>query len=175
MKVQDFHIDFFPFWIKTSDFKFYIKKCCELGLRGNNCNYPHPAPCKKYIENPENGCRPECTNFHPDICKYSRKLRKCYNVNCYRIHLKGTIRKRSPQVQQHALSRPQTNQFQNPYCPANSTFENKPHKTTCSFNPPNSTRPSISSYTYSRNPILPYSHSLTTEVLTPKLPAILIT
>ena len=65
--------------------KFYIKKCCRHGLRSNNCYYPHPAPCKKYIENPENGCRPECTNFHPDICKYSRKLRKCYNANCYRI------------------------------------------------------------------------------------------
>ena len=31
--------------------KFYIKKCCKHGLRGNNCNYPHPAPCKKYIKN----------------------------------------------------------------------------------------------------------------------------
>ena len=69
--------------------KFYIKKCCRHGLRGNNCNYPHPVPRKKYIENPENGCRPECTNLHHDICKYSRKLTKCYNVNCYRIHLKG--------------------------------------------------------------------------------------
>ena len=42
--------------------KFYIKKCCKHGLRGNNCNYPHPAPCRKYIENTENGCRTECTN-----------------------------------------------------------------------------------------------------------------
>ena len=82
--------------------KFYIKKCCRQGLRDNNCNYPQPAPCKKYIENPENGCRPECTNFHPDICKYSRKLKKCYNVNCYRIHFKGTMCTKSIQVQQHA-------------------------------------------------------------------------
>ena len=50
--------------------KFYIKKCCKHGLRGHNCNYPHPAPCKKYIENPECRCGPECTNHHPDICKY---------------------------------------------------------------------------------------------------------
>ena len=102
--------------------KFYIKKCCKHGLRGSNCNYTHPAPCKKYIENPENGCRPECTNYHPDIRKYSRKLRKCYNVNCYRIDVKGTMLKRSPQVQQHALSRPQTTQFHNPYLPANSAL-----------------------------------------------------
>ena len=69
--------------------KFYIKKCCKHRLRGNNWNYPHHAPCKKYIENSENGCRLECTSYHPDICKYSMKLRKCYNVNCYRIHLNG--------------------------------------------------------------------------------------
>ena len=31
--------------------KFNIKKCCKHGLRGNNYNYPHPAPGKKYIEN----------------------------------------------------------------------------------------------------------------------------
>ena len=47
--------------------KFYIKKCCKHGLRGNNCNYAHPAPCKKYIENPECRCGPEWTNYHPDI------------------------------------------------------------------------------------------------------------
>ena len=78
---------------------------------------------QKIYGNPENGCRPECTNFHPDICKYSRKLRKCYNVNCYRIHLKGTMRTRSPQVQQHALSRPWTNQFHNAQCPATLPFK----------------------------------------------------
>ena len=105
----------------------------------------------------------QCTNYHLDTCKYSRKLRKCYKVNCYRIHLKGTMRTRSPQVQKHALSRPQTNQFHNPYRPANSAFENKSHKTTHSFNPHNSTRPDISSYTYSQNPIIPYSHSLTSS------------
>ena len=104
-------------------YKFYIKKCCKHGLRGNNCNYPHLAPCKKYIENLENGRRPERTNYHSDICKYSMKLRKCYYVNCYRIHLKGTIRKRSKQVQQHALSHLQTNQFQIHYHPANSAFK----------------------------------------------------
>ena len=57
--------------------KFDIKKFCKHGLKGNNSNYPHPTPYKKYIENPENGCKPECTNYHPDICKYSKKLRNC--------------------------------------------------------------------------------------------------
>ena len=62
--------------------KFYIKKCCKHGLRGNNCNCPHPAPCTNYIENPEHGYSPECTSYHPDIYKYSMELRKCYYVNC---------------------------------------------------------------------------------------------
>ena len=30
------------------------EKCCRHGLIGNKCNFPHPAPCKKYNENPEN-------------------------------------------------------------------------------------------------------------------------
>ena len=77
-------------------FKFYIKKGCKHWLRGNNCNYPHPAPCKKYIENPECRCGPECTNYHRDICKYSMQFKKCYNVRCYRIHLKGDNAQKIP-------------------------------------------------------------------------------
>ena len=73
------------------------------------------------------------------------------------------MRKRSPQVQQHALSQPQTNKFHNPYRPANSAIKSKPHKTTRPFNPHNSTSPCISSYTNSQNPILSYSHSLTSS------------
>ena len=155
--------------------KFYIKKCCKHGLRAKNCNYPHPAQCKKCIENSENGCRPECINYHLDICKYSMKLRKCYNVNCCRIHLKGTMRERSSQAQQCASTIPQTNQFHNPYHPANSAFENKPHKNTSSFIPHNSTGPCISSNTliprtnYSLLPLLDF------ELPPPKLPATLIT
>ena len=34
--------------------KFYIKKRCKHGLGGSNCNYPHPAPCKKIYFKPLN-------------------------------------------------------------------------------------------------------------------------
>ena len=74
---------------------------------------------------------------------------------------KGTMSKRSQQVQQHALSHQQTNQLHNPYHIANSASKNKPYETTRSFDPHTSTRLYISSYTYSQNPILSYSHSLT--------------
>ena len=149
-------------WKWINIWKFYIKKWCKYGLRGNNCNYPHPAICKKYIENPEKGCR-ERTNYHLDICKYSRKLRKSYNVNWYRIHHKGTIRKRSPQVQQHALSRKQKQtSFITP--PALQTLPLKTNLTKPPIPLTLITLPApISSYTYSQNQILPYSHSLTSS------------
>ena len=74
---------------------------------------------------------------------------------------KGTMRKRSPQEQHHAPSHPHINQFHNPSRPAHSTFANKPHKATRSFNIDNSTRTPINSYSYSYNQIPIYSHSFT--------------
>ena len=50
----------------------------------------HPVRTKKHIENPESTCGQECSNYHSDTCKWSLKFRKCYNVKCIRIHLKGT-------------------------------------------------------------------------------------
>ena len=31
-------------------YEFYIKKYCKHGLRGNNCNYPHPAHAKNILK-----------------------------------------------------------------------------------------------------------------------------
>ena len=83
------------------------------------------------------------------------KFIKCNNAKWYRIHLKGTMRKRSPQEQHQASSNPQTNKFHhpdgrhtqfaphtpnsNPCRPANSAFAPTHHNTTCSFNAHNST------------------------------------
>ena len=94
-------------------------------------------------------------------------FRKCYNVRRYRINLKGTMRKRSPHEQHQAPSHPHINQFHNPSRPANSTYANKPHKTTRPFNPHNSTRIHINSYSYSHNQIPPYSHSFISCSLNP--------
>ena len=70
------------------------------------------------------------TRMHPDICKYSMQFIKCYNVRCYRIHLMGTMLKRTAQEQNQGPSHPQTNQFQKPCRSANSAFASKPQKTT---------------------------------------------
>ena len=71
------------------------------------------------------------------------QFRKCYNVRCYRTHIKGTMRKRSLPEQHQAPSHKQTNQFHKPYRLANSTFANKPQKTNHFFNPLNITAPLV--------------------------------
>ena len=154
--------------------KLYIKECYKRGLRGNNCNYPHPAPCKKYIKNPECRCTPECANYHPDTCKYSMQFRKCNNVKCYKIHLYRTMRQRSQKGQHQALSHRHINQFHNISRSSHSTFANKPHKTNPSFNPHISTRTHIHSYSHYHNQIPP-SHTLLLRAPPPKLLATLIT
>ena len=95
------------------------------------------------------------------------QFRKCYSVRCYRIHLKGKMRKRSSQEQHQAPSHLQTNQFQKPYLPAYSAFANKPQKTTHFFNPHNITLTPINYNTYFHNPIPPYSHSWTSSSPSP--------
>ena len=63
---------------------------------GEEYKFLHPAPCRKYTENPERKCRAQCKGYHPELCKYSRATRECYNDRCFRIHLKGTRRKQTP-------------------------------------------------------------------------------
>ena len=46
---------------------------------GEECKFLHPAPCKKYMENPERSCRAQSRGYHPELCKYSRATMECYN------------------------------------------------------------------------------------------------
>ena len=32
---------------------FYKKRSCQEGMTGEKCKYLQPAPCRKYMENPE--------------------------------------------------------------------------------------------------------------------------
>ena len=63
---------------------------------GEECKFLHPAPCRKYMENLEKSCRAQCNGYHPELCKYSRATRECYNDRCFRMHLKRTRRKQTP-------------------------------------------------------------------------------
>ena len=65
-------------------------------MTGEECKFLHPAPCRKYMEIPESSCRAQCKGYHPELCKYSRATRECYNDRCFRIHLKGTRHTQTP-------------------------------------------------------------------------------
>ena len=75
---------------------------------GEECKFLHPALCRKYMENPEISCRAPCRGYHPELCKYSRATRECYNNGCFRIHLKRTRRKQTPPATQEPSTTPRT-------------------------------------------------------------------
>ena len=102
------------------------------------------------------------------------KFKICHNVKYYRIHLIGTICKGSHYPAKEALSHAHTNVFYNPSRPANSSFLNKPPKTTRSINPHNSTCTPINSTHIQLTQFLPTA-LFDFELPPPKLPATLIT
>ena len=80
-------------------------------MMGEECKFLHPAPCRKYMETPERNCRAQCKGYHPELCKYSRATRECYNDRCFRINLKGTRRKQTPpSIQEPSTTARITNQ-----------------------------------------------------------------
>ena len=48
---------------------------------GEECKFLHPAPGRKYMENPERSCRAQCKGYHPKLCKYSRATRECSTID----------------------------------------------------------------------------------------------
>ena len=85
---------------------FYKKKTCRHGMIGEECKFLHPAPCRKYMESPERGCRAPCKGYHPKLCKYSTATRECYNDRCFRTHRKGTRHKQTPPATQEPSTTP---------------------------------------------------------------------
>ena len=90
-------------FIKVEKTKRYKKVCplykqgiCPFGRSGRECSKQHPPHCRRWTSNGngEWGCRwgDECWFFHPDICEHSEKLKKCLDLDCPKIHLKGTQR-----------------------------------------------------------------------------------
>lgn len=76
---------------------YYRNNKCKYGLRGWDCPYAHPRLCNRYKVNghdPVRGCKKgkDCTYLHPPICYGSEKKRECFNVECKKLHLKGTRR-----------------------------------------------------------------------------------
>ena len=84
----------------------YKKGICPHGLKGNKvidgkkCILSHPKTCMIYAaygSKDPRGCKlgSSCTYFHPVLCRYSVKSRRCTNEKCTFVHLKGTKREKS--------------------------------------------------------------------------------
>ena len=89
--------------------RFYKQNRCKHGISGKKdgiCNFQHPKPCKKLLNNGTSGPRgcskgAKCEDFHPKLCHRSLKERICTIQDCQYIHVKHT-RRTEPQPQQTA-------------------------------------------------------------------------
>jgi hypothetical protein len=83
--------------------KLYLQMKCPHGLTGKReidgarCKHNHPPRCHKYCgHGPKHrlGCNKgkSCKYYHPVICKFSMRDRRCFNLDCSYTHLKGTER-----------------------------------------------------------------------------------
>ena len=73
--------------------KFYMKKQCKHGIKGENCSFSHPQICQKLLKfgHSNKGCRGNgCKNVHPKMCHHSLKSKECPFENCKFYHVKGT-------------------------------------------------------------------------------------
>ena len=85
----------------------YRRGICPHGISGLTkvenkiCEFYHPKRCMKLCiygpHDEENGCNKgrDCELFHPIICRYSLKYKRCINRSCRFTHLRGTRRYRS--------------------------------------------------------------------------------
>ena len=105
---------------------FYKKMACRHGMIGEECKFLHPPPCRKYMENPERCCRAQCKGYYPELCKYSRATRECYNDRCFRIHLKGTRRKQTTPATQEPITTPRTTNQQQAMIKTQNLAYNRP-------------------------------------------------
>ena len=73
--------------------KFYLKKQCKHGMKGDGCDFSHPPICQKLLKfgHSNKGCRGRgCKSIHPKMCNPSLKRKECPYKNCKFYHVKGT-------------------------------------------------------------------------------------
>ena len=77
--------------------KYYIKRNCKYGSKGEGCSFSHPKKCTKFMRNGDrnNGCKKgkKCEFYHPPICWQSLKTKTCGYTKCKYHHLQGTRRR----------------------------------------------------------------------------------
>ena len=74
--------------------KFYLRKSCQHGRKGEGCTYSHPKLCYNYIKRGDQrgGCKKgnQCKYEHPKLCKKALDTRTCSNRKCTLYHVAGT-------------------------------------------------------------------------------------
>ena len=106
------------------------------------------------MENPKRSCRAQCKGYHPELCKYSRATRECYNNRCVRIHLKGTWRKQTPPATQEQSTTPWTTKQQAMIKIQNLAYNRPPPLLTLTTHHTTATHPAASPTHYHTPPAL---------------------
>ena len=79
----------------------YVKNCCPHGIsgtrkiNGRKCDKYHPRACPRWLLNGprRQGCTSRnCKLFHPVLCRYSVRSRRCENLACTYVHISQTKR-----------------------------------------------------------------------------------
>ena len=73
--------------------RFYLKKQCKHGMKGDGCRFSHPPICQKLLNfgHSKKGCKGKgCKSIHPKMCNHSLKSKECPYKNCKFYHVKGT-------------------------------------------------------------------------------------
>ena len=67
--------------------RFFKNGTCKYGLKGRDCRFDHPKPCKKFIQHgtrQPRGCNlgKKCKLFHPKMCFDSLRKGECFFETC---------------------------------------------------------------------------------------------
>lgn len=106
---------------ETQICRFYVENRCKHGIsgrKGGSCNFQHPKPCRKLLNDGTRGPRgcnkgTRCEYFHPKMCYRSLKERICIKTDCKFIHVKSTRRSETTE-HLHAADQSPTNPNQIP-------------------------------------------------------------
>ena len=101
--------------------RFYLRKSCKHGKKGDNCNFTHPKLCFNFIKHGDQrgGCNKgaNCQFTHPKLCQSALNRRVCTNKRCRFYHVTGTkfTEEPAPDRGNRDESEPQTRVLQRPY------------------------------------------------------------
>ena len=73
--------------------RFYLRKQCKHGMKGDGCAFSHPPICQKLLNfgHSKRGCKGKgCKSIHPKMCNHSLRSKECSYKNCKFYHVKGT-------------------------------------------------------------------------------------